>query len=84
MATKIDAFVYNTIAQWYNEDAKVRAPAWLPKLSGRLTHVPERSYAACACQTKACRLVPMCMPLRKGTRMLCWHPERTGYVIEPS
>lgn len=22
MATKIDAFVYNTIAQWYNEDAK--------------------------------------------------------------
>ena len=22
MATKVDAFVYNTIAQWYNEDQK--------------------------------------------------------------
>jgi hypothetical protein len=24
VATKVDAFVYNTIAQWYNEDAKAR------------------------------------------------------------
>ena len=38
--TKINAFVYNTIAQWYNEDAKVaaltpcRATGWAPALQG--------------------------------------------------
>ena len=31
VATKIDSFVYNTIAQWYNEDAQV--PAVLPPLA---------------------------------------------------
>ena len=55
VGTKINAFVYNTLAQWYNEDAKVGTHAAVTQRRG-FTFAELRCGAPC----QQPRAVPVC------------------------
>ena len=67
VGTKINAFVYNTIAQWYNEDAKVGNPQHRPDTC----HDPGQAPALQGCKEVAVEVSGRHLVLRMQRLISC-------------